>query len=182
MPSPFARCVVLRNGQSYGIFIPMTKIIEKLKTDLVVSMKAAKQAVVGSAEQKAQEGRKVVLRSVIGAIQTAEKSGKTPVEFTDEQVVTLLTSEVKKRRDTAAIYAGAGEQDRADVELAEVAVITEYLPTQLTRDEVAAIVSGVVSGMDKPVFGMVMKNVTAQTKGRADGKMVSEIVKEALAG
>ena len=160
----------------------MTKIIEKLKTDLVAAMKAAKQAEGGSAEQKAQEGRKVVLRSVIGAIQTAEKSGKSPVEFNDKQVVTLLASEVKKRRDTAAIYAGAGEQGRADVELAEVAVITEYLPKQLSREEVAGIVDEVLSTMENPVFGMVMKNVTARTKGRADGKMVSEVVKEALAG
>jgi uncharacterized protein YqeY len=158
----------------------MTKIIETLKTDLITAMKAAKQT-EDVAVQKEQDAKKTVLRAVIGAVQTAEKSGKTSVEFTDEQVITLLGSEAKKRRETAGIYADAGEPERAAVELAEVEIIAAYLPSQLTEKEVRTIVHEVVSEMDKPVFGLVMKNVTARTKGRADGKVVSTIVKEALA-
>jgi uncharacterized protein YqeY len=157
----------------------MTKIIETLKTDLITAMKAAKQT-EDVAVQKEQDAKKTVLRAVIGAVQTAEKSGKTSVEFTDEQVITLLGSEAKKRRETAGIYADAGEPERAAVELAEVEIIAAYLPSQLTEKEVRTIVHEVVSEMDKPVFGLVMKNVTARTKGRADGKVVSTIVKEAL--
>lgn len=158
----------------------MTKIIETLKTDLITAMKAAKQT-EDVAVQKEQDAKKTVLRAVIGAVQTAEKSGKTSVEFSDEQVIALLGSEAKKRRETAGIYADAGEPERAAVELAEVEIIAAYLPSQLTEKEVRTIVHEVVSEMDKPVFGLVMKNVTARTKGRADGKLVSTIVKEALA-
>lgn len=158
----------------------MTKIIETLKTDLITAMKAAKQT-EDVAVQKEQDAKKTVLRAVIGAVQTAEKSGKTSVEFSDEQVIALLGSEAKKRRETAGIYADAGEPERAAVELAEVEIIAAYLPSQLTEEEVRTIVHEVVSEMDKPVFGLVMKNVTARTKGRADGKLVSTIVKEALA-
>jgi uncharacterized protein YqeY len=157
----------------------MTKIIETLKTDLVTAMKAAKQT-EDVAVQKEQEAKKTVLRALIGAVQTAEKSGKTSVEFSDEQVLALLASEAKKRRETAGIYADAGEQERAAVELAEVEIIAAYLPSQLTEQEVRTIVHEVVSEMDAPVFGLVMKNVTARTKGRADGKLVSMIVKETL--
>lgn len=159
----------------------MTKIIETLKTDLVTAMKAANKAEDPTVKQE-QEARRTVLRAVIGAVQTAEKSGKTSTEFSDEQVIALLGTEVKKRRETASIYAEAGEKERAAVELAEVEILSAYLPSQLTEDEVRAIVKEIVSGMETPVFGMVMKNVTAQTKGRADGKLVSGIVKEALAG
>jgi uncharacterized protein YqeY len=158
----------------------MTKIIETLKTDLVTAMKAAKQTEDVSV-RKEQEAKKTVLRALIGAVQTAEKSGKTSVEFSDEQVIALLGSEAKKRRETAAIYAEAGETERAAVELAEVEIISAYLPTQLTAEEVTVIVTEVVSELEKPVFGLVMKNVTARTKGRADGKLVSEIVKQTLA-
>lgn len=157
----------------------MTKIMETLKTDLVTAMKAAQQT-ENALVKKEQEAKKTVLRALIGAVQTAEKSGKTSVEFSDEQVLTLLASEAKKRRETATIYAEAGEQERSAVELAEVEIIAAYLPSQLTEAEVTAIVQEVVAELEKPVFGLVMKNVTARTKGRADGKMVSEIVKSTL--
>lgn len=158
----------------------MTKIIETLKSDLITAMKTASKT-EDVAVQKEQEAKKTVLRALIGAVQTAEKSGKTSVEFSDEQVLTLLGSEAKKRRETAGIYADAAEPERAAVELAEVEIISAYLPSQLTEKEVRTIVHEVVSEMDAPVFGLVMKNVTARTKGRADGKVVSAIVKEALA-
>lgn len=158
----------------------MTKIIETLKTDLVTAMKAAKQT-EDVAVQKEQEAKKTVLRALIGAVQTAEKAGKTSVEFSDEQVLALLASEAKKRRETADIYTAAGEHERAAVELAEVEVISAYLPTQLTEAEVREIVTEVLAEMDNPAFGLVMKTVTARTKGRADGKMVSTVVKEFLA-
>lgn len=158
----------------------MTKIVETLKTDLVTAMKAANQT-DDVAVKHVQNARKTVLRAMLGAVQTAEKSGKTAVEFSDEQVTALLGSEAKKRRETAEIYAKAGEPERAAVELAEVEVISEYLPSQLTEKEVRELVRETVTNMENPVFGMVMKAVTAQTKGRADGKLVSTVVKETLA-
>lgn len=158
----------------------MTKIIETLKADLVTAMKAAKHT-EDAAEQKNQEAKKTVLRALIGAVQTAEKAGKTSVEFSDEQVVALLGSEAKKRRETAVVYSNAGETERAAVELAEVEIISTYLPAQLTEVELRTIVREAIRKADQPNFGLVMKGVTSQTKGRADGKLVSEMVKEELA-
>lgn len=143
--------------------------METLKTDLVTAMKAK------------DEATKTILRSLIGAVQTAEKSVKNPVEFKDEKVLELLGSEMKTRRDSAKIYADAGATDRAEVETAEADFISRYLPAELTDAEVGAIVADAVAEQgENPNFGMVMKTVTAQTKGRADGKMIAGLVKAIL--
>jgi hypothetical protein len=128
------------------------------------------------------------VRSVLGEIETREKSGKTPVTLDDAQLTSLLQKEAAKRRETASIYADAGEQDRADRELAEAMVIEAYLPKALSREEVEAIVDNVIAGLKEAglelsmrQMGQVMKPVTAEVAGRFDGKAVSEIVRAKLA-
>jgi hypothetical protein len=127
------------------------------------------------------------VRNVLGEIETREKSGKTPVSLDDAQVTSLLQKEAAKRRETASIYAEAGEQDRADRELAEAMVIEAYLPKALSREEVEAIVDNVIAGLKEAglepgmrQMGQVMKPVTAEVAGRFDGKAVSEIVRAKL--
>ena len=86
---------------------------EQLQADVTAHMKA---------------GRKLELttvRNVLGEIGTREKSGKTPVDLTDQEVISLLQKEAAKRRDTARIYVEAGQQDRADAEIAEAEVIED---------------------------------------------------------
>lgn len=152
----------------------MTTIKEQLQADLTTNLKAR------------NELETTTLRNLLGAIQTQEKSGKTSVEFTDEKVLTLIGQEVKKRRDTAVVYEEAGKVDRAARELAEVEVLAKYLPAQLTEEEIEAIVNTEIAEFSKLAeptmknFGLVMKAVTLQTKGKADGKVVSALVKSKL--
>ncbi len=86
------------------------------------------------------------VRNVLGEIETREKSGKTPVQLDDAQVTSLLQKEAAKRRDTADIYAEAGQPDRAAAEIAEAEVIESYLPKPLSLAEVEAIVDGLSKG------------------------------------
>ncbi|MDF2498131.1 GatB/YqeY domain-containing protein [Arthrobacter koreensis] len=149
---------------------------EQLQADVTAHMKA---------------GRKLELttvRNVLGEIGTREKSGKTPVDLTDQEVISLLQKEAAKRRDTARIYVEAGQQDRADAEIAEAEVIEAYLPQALSEEDVTAIVDSVIaelkaSGTELGMrsMGQVMKPVTAKVAGRYDGKAVSDIVRSRLA-
>ncbi|MEV8144835.1 GatB/YqeY domain-containing protein [Specibacter sp. NPDC078709] len=154
----------------------MSTLKQKLKEDVVTHMKA---------------GNKIALttvRNVLGEIETREKGGKTPVEFDDAQVITLLQKEAAKRHDTAGIYTEAGEPDRAAAELSEAEVIEAYLPKALNAEEAAAIVDRIISGLEAEQgelsmrqMGVAMKPVTAEIAGRFDGKAVSEMVRKRLA-
>lgn len=125
--------------------------------------------------------RKEVLGQVLGAIQTAEKSGKAAVEFDDEKVKAHLATEVKKRRESAKIYAEAGAVDRAERETAEADILATYLPTQLTADEIGAIVDEVIAGAgENPNLGKVMGQVMGRVKGQADGAVVRAVVQSKI--
>ena len=154
----------------------MGTLKEQLQADMKAHMKAGNRTAL------------TTVRNVLGEITTREKSGKTPVELDDAQTVALLQKEAAKRRDTARIYADAGEAGRAADEIAEAEVIEAYLPAPLTRDDVEAIVDKVLAdlraGGTEPSMrqmGLVMKPVTAEVAGRFDGKAVSEIVRSRLA-
>lgn len=148
---------------------------KRLKEDVVAHMKAGNKTVL------------TTVRNILGEINNAEKSGKTPVEFDDAQVTALLQKQAAKRRAVADIYAKAGETGRAAAEVAEAEIIEAYVPKALTRDEVEAIVDEVIKGLRKSgvelsmkSIGDVMKPVVTQVAGRFDGKTVSEIVRGRL--
>jgi uncharacterized protein YqeY len=105
-------------------------------------------------------------------------------ELSDEDVVDVLTKQVKQRRESIAMYRDAGREDRASAEEAEAAILAEFLPRQLTPGEVedlarAAIAETGASGPGD--LGRVMARLAPQTKGRADGRLVSEVVRGLLA-
>ena len=106
-------------------------------------------------------------------------------ELTDEEIVEVVGREVKQRRESIDVYRGAGREDRAAAEEAEVAILSEFLPEQLTDDEITALAraaiedTGATGAADT---GKVMGRVAPQTKGRADGRRVSEIVRGLLTG
>ena len=105
-------------------------------------------------------------------------------ELTDEEVVDVLTKQVKQRRESIDIYRSAGRDDRAAAEEAEAAILAEFLPEQLSEDEVLALARAAIaeSGASSPSdVGRVMGTLSPRTKGRADGRMVSEIVRRLLA-
>ncbi|MDJ0313480.1 GatB/YqeY domain-containing protein [Arthrobacter sp. H35-D1] len=153
----------------------MSSLKQQLKTDVVAHMKA---------------GNKVALttvRNVLGEIETREKGGKTPMEFDDAQVTTLLQKEAAKRRDTAKIYAEAGESDREAAEIGEAEVIEAYLPQPLDADAAASIVDRIITVLEAeqgPLsmrqMGVAMKPITAEVAGRFDGKAISEMVRKRL--
>jgi len=106
-------------------------------------------------------------------------------DLTDADVVDVLTRQVKQRRESIAMYRDAGREDRAAVEEEEAAILAEFLPQQLTDDEVTSLVRGAIAeiGASSPSdLGRVMGRVSPQTKGRADGRLVSEVVRRLLAG
>jgi uncharacterized protein YqeY len=103
------------------------------------------------------------------------------VVLTDEQVQEVIASEVKKRQDSIESYEAAGRTELAERELAEQAVLRKYLPAQLERSEIEAIVAKIVADNPGAAFGQIMGQAMAALKGKADGKIVGEAVKAALA-
>jgi uncharacterized protein YqeY len=106
-------------------------------------------------------------------------------DLTDEEVVDVLTRQVKQRRESIAMYRDAGHEDRAAAEEAEAAILAEFLPQQLSEPEIEALVRDAIgeTGASGPGdLGRVMGRVAPQTRGRADGRAVSEVVRRLLAG
>lgn len=123
-----------------------------------------------------------VLRAMVAAIQAKEKAGKTPVVLSDADEMAVLRSEVKKRRETADIYLGAGEHERAAAETAEADIIETYLPAAPTEGDIRKLVAEAIAETGATTLrdmGAVMKAVKA-AEPMADGKMVSDQVKAAL--
>lgn len=151
------------------------------------ALKDLLQADLTSAMRAQDELTMATLRMALAAITNAEVAGKQARELSDDDVVGVLTSEAKKRREAAQSYDEAGATDRADRERAELEVLQGYLPQQLTEEEIRALVSQAVAdaaagGVTGPsALGAVMKAVTPQTRGRADGAQVAALVKSALA-
>ena len=153
----------------------MAELKERLRADLTTAIKARDSL------------RSSTLRMVLTAITNAEVAGKQSRQLDDGQVVDVLSTEVKKRREAATAYDDAGRAELADKERDEAAVITEYLPAQLSAEEVGAIVSAAVestgsAGQGMKAMGKVMGVVQPQVKGRADGAAVAAEVKRQLAG
>lgn len=107
------------------------------------------------------------------------------VPLTDEEQLSVLSTEVKRRRETIADAEKAGRPEIVAREQAELDVVLGYLPKQMSREEVTAAAQAVVAevGAKGPAdTGKVMSKLMPQLKGKADGKMISEVVKELLAG
>ena len=129
------------------------------------------------------ELRSATIRLALTAITNEEVAGKTARELSDDEVVTVLTREAKKRREAAEAYDDAGRADRAERERAEGEVLAAYLPAQLSDDELAAMVRDAIAetGAEGPrAMGQVMKVLGPRTVGRADGGRVAAVVRSAL--
>jgi hypothetical protein len=126
--------------------------------------------------------RRDVLRMVTSAAYNVEKKQGKPL--TDDEYLAVLSREVKTRRESVEAFRAGGREDLASKEEAEIAILGEYLPQALSEDEVAALVregiaaTGASSARD---MGKVMGWLSPRTRGRADGKHVSELVVQALA-
>jgi uncharacterized protein YqeY len=106
-------------------------------------------------------------------------------DLTDEDVVDVLSKQMKQRRESIEHFKAAGRDAMVQVEAEESAIIAEYLPQQLSEDELAELVRAAIAetGASTPAdLGKVMGRVTPQTKGRADGKAVADMVRQQLGG
>lgn len=149
----------------------MSDLKERLRSDLTTAMKAR------------DEVRVSTLRMALSAINTEEVAGDSHRELSDDEVVTVLGRESKKRRESAEAFDGAGRTELADRERAEQAVLTDYLPAQLSDEELATLVAAAITetGAEGPKqMGQVMKAVSPRVAGRADGRRVSGEVKRQL--
>ena len=150
----------------------MTALKDRLRADLTAAMKAR------------DEVRTRTLRMALTSVSKEEVAGSSARELSDDEVITVLTKEAKRRREAAEAFAAAGRDEQAAAERAEGAILDSYLPAQLTDEEIAALVAEVIdetgaSGM--AAMGQVMKAVTPRVAGRADGARVAAEVRRKLA-
>ena len=126
--------------------------------------------------------RRDVLRMVTSAAYNVEKKQGKPL--TDDEYLAVLSREVKTRRESVEAFRAGGREDLASKEEAEIAILGEYLPQALSEDEIAALVREVIAATGASSardMGKVMGWLSPRTRGRADGKHVSELVVQALA-
>lgn len=146
-------------------------LVERIRRDALAAMKT-------------DQAKSLVLRTVLGEIQTQEKAGKMAREFTDAEVEAILAKEVKKWRDVADLYAANPEtQERARAERADADLIAAYLPTPLTEAEIAALVDEKIAETGATTMkemGKVIKAVVEAAGSRADGRTVSTLVRGRL--
>ena len=127
-----------------------------------------------------------ILRLAMNAIKNreVENRGKgIEGELTDEDVIDVLMKEVKRRNESAEVYTQAGRQELADTELAEVAIIKEFLPEELSAEELDTIVTDAIAKTEAKEIkdmGKVMAEINPQIKGRADSKAVSDLIKKKM--
>ncbi|KKP92014.1 MAG: GatB/YqeY family protein [Parcubacteria group bacterium GW2011_GWA2_36_10] len=129
---------------------------------------------------KEKQALKLSLLRMLKSALKNEEIAKKQAALNDEEVMAVLRRELKKRQDSILAFSSAGRNDLADQEKAEAEIINAYLPALMAEVDIAKIVDSVVaSGVNG--FGLVMKEVMAQTKGQADGQLVQKLVKAKLA-
>jgi len=146
---------------------------ERLRTDLTASMKARDAL------------RSSTLRMLLTSITNAEVAGKEQRELSDDDIVGVLSTEAKKRREAADAFAAADRADSAEKERAEAAIIADYLPEQLDDAEISRLVSETIASLGAAGDGMramgkVMGALQPRVKGRADGAAVAAEVRRQL--
>jgi uncharacterized protein len=151
----------------------VAELKERLRADLNAAMRARDQV------------RMRTLRMVLTSITNEEVAGASARDLSDDEIVKVLTREARKRREAAEAFSAAGRSDQAAAERAEGDVLADYLPAQLSDEELAALVDAAIaetgaSGMAG--LGQVMKTVTPRVAGRADGARVAAEVRRRLSG
>jgi len=129
--------------------------------------------------------RKLAIRAVKTAITEAKVAGTEVKTVTDADVLAIITKQVKQRRDSIIEYNKGGRPDLAAQEQAEIAVLEVYLPQQLSEAEIRARAQAVIAELgvtDMKGFGSVMKRLSVDLRGIADGQIINRVVRELLGG
>jgi uncharacterized protein YqeY len=144
---------------------------EKLQTDLTDAIRARDEVKSGT------------VRMLLAAITNEEVAGKAAKVLTDAEIITVLSREAKKRREAVDAYTQAKRDDLANKEKAEGLIISQYLPEQLSESDIKKMISEAIAQTNAsgPAgMGLVMKALQPKIAGRADGGLVSGLVKAAL--
>jgi uncharacterized protein YqeY len=146
-------------------------IKEQLRLDLTEAIRSRDELTSGT------------IRMVLSALTNEEVSGKEARVLTDDEVITVLSREAKKRREASEAFETAGRADKAALEKAEGEIIAKYLPAQLSIEDIKKMIANAIAatGAAGPAdMGKVMGAVKPLIAGKADGSVVSTLVKEAL--
>jgi len=152
----------------------MAQLKDQLKKDLTDAIKSHNQVISGT------------LRMALTAITNEEVAGKESRELSDAEVLSVLTKEAKKRRESVDAYMQANRKDLADKESAELTVLEKYLPAALSEQELEDIIAKAITeatnqgATGMKAMGIVMKIIQPQTVGRVDGTLLANKVKEKL--
>ena len=152
----------------------MAQLKDQLKKDLTDAIKSHNQVI------------SVTLRMALTAITNEEVSGKESRELSDAEVLSVLTKEAKKRRESVDAYMQANRKDLADKESAELSVLEKYLPAALSEQELEDIIAKAITeatnqgATGMKAMGIVMKIIQPQSVGRVDGTLLANKVKEKL--
>lgn len=151
----------------------MSALKDRLRADLTAAIKGR------------DEVRSSTLRMILTAVTTAEVAGTEARELSDDDIIGVLSTEAKKRREAATAFADGGREEMAAKERAEAAVIADYLPAALSEAEIVDLVTAAIAqtgadGEGMRAMGKVMGVLTPQTKGRADGAAVAAEVRRQL--
>ena len=151
-----------------------------------MSLREKISAEIKDAMRSKDELRLSVLRMLSASIKNTEigkRDGDSQPQLTDEEILKVIASEMKKRKDAAEGFSKGGKEDFAQKEFAEAKILETYLPAQLSDEEIEAHVKTVVSEMGEVTqkdFGKVMKEVMGRVQGNASGDRVSAAVRNAL--
>jgi uncharacterized protein YqeY len=141
------------------------------------SIADALRAAMNAARKAQDKDRTLVLGTILANLKNREIDLRRPA--TDEEVVEVLRKGIKIRREAIEQYTAGGRTDLAGVEQAQIAVLEEFLPPAVDPEEIRAAVREVIAGGAKEL-GKVMGQIVPRYKGRADGKVINQIVREEL--
>jgi len=140
---------------------------EKINEDLKSAMKSGDKV------------RTETIRMLRAQILEFEKSGAGREMNADDDMKILLSS-VKKRKDSIEMYEKANRKDLAEKEMAEIAIVQEYLPKQMSKEEAEVIITKIIADAGTNELGKLMPLVMKELKGKLDGKVINEIVKQKI--
>ena len=143
-------------------------LLDEIRADLTAAMKSKDKLTVAT------------LRSVVAAVQEAEVAGTSATTLDDEQVQKVIAAQAKRRVEAAEAFEEGGRTEKAADERAELTILEQYLPEQLDADALAKIVDRVLADGGYSTMadmGQAMKAVNAEVAGKAEGRIVAELVK-----
>jgi hypothetical protein len=151
-------------------------IYDKIKSDIIASMKSGSKTVTGT------------LRLLVDSVQKKMVAKKANIDtVTDDVVIDCINSAIKQREESIVEYKKGNREDLAQTEAAEINIIKQYQPPQMSREDLTLIIKDILvshklnATLGTPIaMGLVMKDVMSELKGKADGKLINEIVKQLL--